>query len=188
MPWKIEGSARIAGLFSFAPTMSCWGSGRTHLTPLVRRCGDAFCDLGSFAASSRDASRAGLCRRAWWDGYLVHRHGFRSRSGASWFGRPAVALAYDRRFFWVAGLLLAFIELPDFGNPLRRMAGSLERIAVAADRDEIEKAEILAKKNGGDVASDIAATMRSVVANPVAAKEHSEVTPAGARTERRAEA
>jgi hypothetical protein len=31
--------------------------------------------------------------------------------------------------FWVAGLLLALIDLPDFGWPLRRIAGSLERIA-----------------------------------------------------------
>lgn len=31
--------------------------------------------------------------------------------------------------FWVAGLLLALVDLPDIGWPLRRMAGSLERIA-----------------------------------------------------------
>jgi hypothetical protein len=31
--------------------------------------------------------------------------------------------------FWVAGLLLALIDIPDFGWPLRRMAGSLEKIA-----------------------------------------------------------
>jgi len=31
--------------------------------------------------------------------------------------------------FWVAGLLLALIDLPDFGTPLNRMAGSLEKIA-----------------------------------------------------------
>ncbi|MET0744446.1 MAG: hypothetical protein ABWY78_13840 [Microvirga sp.] len=31
--------------------------------------------------------------------------------------------------FWVAGLLLALIDIPDFGWPLRRIAGSLERIA-----------------------------------------------------------
>lgn len=31
--------------------------------------------------------------------------------------------------FWVAGLLLALIDIPDFGNPLRRIAGSLEKIA-----------------------------------------------------------
>src|SRR5918993_1278484 len=38
--------------------------------------------------------------------------------------------------FWVAGLLLALIDLPDFGTPLGRMASSLERIAdrpAAAD-------------------------------------------------------
>jgi hypothetical protein len=31
--------------------------------------------------------------------------------------------------FWVAGLLLALIDIPDFGWPLRRIAGSLEKIA-----------------------------------------------------------
>ena len=31
--------------------------------------------------------------------------------------------------FWVAGLLLALIDLPDFGTPLGRMASSLEKIA-----------------------------------------------------------
>jgi len=29
----------------------------------------------------------------------------------------------------VAGLILALIDLPDFGTPLRRIAGSAERIA-----------------------------------------------------------
>jgi hypothetical protein len=31
--------------------------------------------------------------------------------------------------FWVAGLLLALIDLPDFGGALGRIAGSLEKIA-----------------------------------------------------------
>jgi hypothetical protein len=31
--------------------------------------------------------------------------------------------------FWVAGLLLAFIELPDFGTPLKSIAGSLEKMS-----------------------------------------------------------
>src|SRR5215831_14056852 len=31
--------------------------------------------------------------------------------------------------FWVAGLLLALIELPDFGTPLGRIAGSVEKMA-----------------------------------------------------------
>jgi hypothetical protein len=34
--------------------------------------------------------------------------------------------------FWVAGLLLALIDIPDFGTPLRSIAGSVEKIADAA--------------------------------------------------------
>ena len=34
--------------------------------------------------------------------------------------------------FWVAGLLLAMIDLPDFGTPMRSIADSVERIADAA--------------------------------------------------------
>ncbi|MBA1158903.1 hypothetical protein H0S73_22640 [Microvirga sp. Marseille-Q2068] len=40
-----------------------------------------------------------------------------------------LALFTHIQAFWVAGLLLALIDIPDFGNPLRRIAGSLERIA-----------------------------------------------------------
>jgi hypothetical protein len=31
--------------------------------------------------------------------------------------------------FWIAGLLLAMIDLPDFGTPLNRIAASAERAA-----------------------------------------------------------
>ena len=40
-----------------------------------------------------------------------------------------LALFTHMHIFWVAGLLLALIDIPDFGSPLRRMAGSLEKIA-----------------------------------------------------------
>lgn len=40
-----------------------------------------------------------------------------------------LALFTHMHIFWVAGLLLALIDLPDFGWPLRRMAGSLEKMA-----------------------------------------------------------
>lgn len=40
-----------------------------------------------------------------------------------------LALFTHIHLFWVAGLLLALIEIPDFWNPLRRMAGSLEKMA-----------------------------------------------------------
>ena len=31
--------------------------------------------------------------------------------------------------FWIAGLLLAVIDIPDFSGPLKRIAGSTEKIA-----------------------------------------------------------
>jgi hypothetical protein len=40
-----------------------------------------------------------------------------------------LALFTHIHLFWVAGLLLALIELPDFSTPLARMARALERIA-----------------------------------------------------------
>jgi len=40
--------------------------------------------------------------------------------------------------FWVAGLLLALIDLPDFQTPLGRMATSLERLSGAENPAEAE--------------------------------------------------
>src|SRR5687768_6998491 len=40
-----------------------------------------------------------------------------------------IALFTHMHIFWVIGLLLAMIDLPDFGTPLRSMAGSLEKLA-----------------------------------------------------------
>jgi hypothetical protein len=40
-----------------------------------------------------------------------------------------LALFTHIHLFWVIGLLLAMVDLPDFGTPLRRIAGSVERIA-----------------------------------------------------------
>jgi hypothetical protein len=40
-----------------------------------------------------------------------------------------LALFTHIHLFWVAGLLLAMIDLPDFSTPLRSIAGSVERIA-----------------------------------------------------------
>ena len=50
-----------------------------------------------------------------------------------------LALFTHMHIFWVAGLLLALIDLPDFGSPLNRIAGSLERIA--GSRPETNAAE-----------------------------------------------
>jgi len=42
-----------------------------------------------------------------------------------------ISLFTHMHIFWVAGLLLAMIDLPDFGAPLQSIAGSVERIADA---------------------------------------------------------
>jgi hypothetical protein len=39
--------------------------------------------------------------------------------------------------FWVAGLLLALIDLPDFQTPLKRMASSLEKLAGTKPPPEV---------------------------------------------------
>jgi len=44
-----------------------------------------------------------------------------------------LALFTHIHLFWIAALLLAMIDLPDFGTPLRSIAESAERIADAAD-------------------------------------------------------
>ena len=42
-----------------------------------------------------------------------------------------ISLFTHMHIFWIAGLLLAMIDLPDFLSPLRSIAGSVERIADA---------------------------------------------------------
>ncbi|MBL6459156.1 hypothetical protein JMJ55_27930 [Belnapia sp. T6] len=53
-----------------------------------------------------------------------------------------LALFTHMHIFWVAGLLLALIDLPDFTGPMRRIAGSSERLAGLPP-------------GGGDVTSDL---------------------------------
>ena len=40
-----------------------------------------------------------------------------------------ISLFTHMHIFWIAGLLLAMIDLPDFGSSLSRIAGSAEKIA-----------------------------------------------------------
>ncbi len=47
-----------------------------------------------------------------------------------------LALFTHNHLFWVIGLFLAMIDLPDFGTPLRRIAGSVEKIAGDPPRDD----------------------------------------------------
>src|SRR5258708_20102206 len=46
-----------------------------------------------------------------------------------------LALFTHNHLFWVIGLFLAMIDLPDFSTPLRKIAGSVEKMAgVAPDQ------------------------------------------------------
>jgi hypothetical protein len=42
-----------------------------------------------------------------------------------------ISLFTHNHIFWIAGLLLALIDIPDFGTPMRNIADSVERIADA---------------------------------------------------------
>jgi hypothetical protein len=54
-----------------------------------------------------------------------------------------LSLFTHNHLFWIIGLLLALIELPDFLAPLRRIAGSLEKISgtppPAEEQDSAKK-------------------------------------------------
>lgn len=52
-----------------------------------------------------------------------------------------LALFTHIHLFWVAGLLLAMIDLPDFGTPLRRIAGSVEKMAGLRSDEGAEMSE-----------------------------------------------
>ena len=78
-----------------------------------------------------------------------------------------LALFTHIHLFWVVGLLLAMIDIPDFGTPLRSIAGSVEKIAdtmpdtgseaeletslapVSVPPDTAKKGANIAKKAGG---------------------------------------
>jgi hypothetical protein len=63
-----------------------------------------------------------------------------------------LALFTHNHLFWVIGLFLAMIDLPDFGTPLRRIAGSVEKMAgVPPEPDPTETAG-----HATDVKSDLA--------------------------------
>lgn len=50
-----------------------------------------------------------------------------------------LSLFTHNHLYWVIGLFLAMIDLPDFSTPLRRIAGSVEKMAgVPPERDPTE--------------------------------------------------
>ena len=74
-----------------------------------------------------------------------------------------LALFTHMHIFWVAGLLLAFIDLPDFGGFLGRIAGSVERIAglkPGAGADDVPDTGRAAPSNVTDISPDSSATKK----------------------------
>lgn len=51
-----------------------------------------------------------------------------------------LALFTHEHLYWIAALVLALIELPDFGTPLRSIAGSVERIADSTSQVGVSEA------------------------------------------------
>ena len=50
-----------------------------------------------------------------------------------------ISLFTHNHLFWIIGLFLAMIDLPDFSTPLRRIAGSVEKMAgVPPEQDPTE--------------------------------------------------
>ena len=52
-----------------------------------------------------------------------------------------LALFTHMHLFWIMALLLAMIDLPDFGTPLRSIAGSVEEIAAAGAKEQGQLAQ-----------------------------------------------
>jgi hypothetical protein len=69
-----------------------------------------------------------------------------------------LALFTHNHLFWVIGLLLAMVDLPDFGTPLRRIAGSVEKIAGAPPGDE---AAVMAGESAAHAAAEGADTRQA---------------------------
>jgi hypothetical protein len=83
-----------------------------------------------------------------------------------------LALFTHVHLFWVAGLLLALIDIPDFSGAFARMAGALERIAGTRSEPVPEAPDTAARERlgallvGGATPADGAATPADGVARP----------------------
>lgn len=69
-----------------------------------------------------------------------------------------LALFTHIHLFWVAGLLLAMIDLPDISTPLRMIAGSVERIADKRGHESSEPVEPGDVSKPADKTSETVAT------------------------------
>jgi hypothetical protein len=73
-----------------------------------------------------------------------------------------ISLFTHMHIFWIAGLLLAMIDLPDFGTPLRSIAGSVERIADARPDATLDEERIVSAPPDGHGATKEAPAKQEV--------------------------
>jgi hypothetical protein len=66
-----------------------------------------------------------------------------------------LALFTHNHLFWVIGLFLAMIDIPDFGTPLRRIAGSVEKIAGVPPGEEAPTVAMAGEGAPHAVAADV---------------------------------
>ena len=71
-----------------------------------------------------------------------------------------ISLFTHNHIFWIAGLLLAMIDLPDFSTPLRSIAGSVERIASGPSDAPSMAEEPRSVTDGEDVKGEKAIAVR----------------------------
>jgi hypothetical protein len=72
-----------------------------------------------------------------------------------------LALFTHNHLFWVIGLFLAMIDLPDFSTPLRRIAGSVEKMAGVAPEPDAAEAPDHAAPRAAKI-SDVVKTSAAV--------------------------
>lgn len=66
-----------------------------------------------------------------------------------------ISLFTHMHIFWIAGLLLALVDLPDFSTPLSSIAGSVEKIADAGDGTR-EETSTAPEQTGGHAEPSVA--------------------------------
>jgi hypothetical protein len=72
-----------------------------------------------------------------------------------------LALFTHNHLFWVIGLFLAMIDLPDFGTPMRRIARSVEKMAGIAPEPDAAEAPDHAAPRAAKI-SDVVKTSAAV--------------------------
>lgn len=109
---------------------------------------------------------------------LAHKHGRIQFELVAVLG--LLALFTHNQVFWVAALVLAFIQLPDFMTPLETIASSARRMAFGTGEDPGEGSE---GPNGKGPSHGPGATSSAVQSGKIAASAERPAAPASAELE-----